>query len=63
MINDTKMVGVAITIKNAIAIICFIILAFLFKTWWIALFAVLFQSSWSQTYSNSNDSNISEEPK
>lgn len=57
------MVGVAITIKNAIAIICFIILAFLFKTWWIALFAVLFQSSWSQTYSNSNDSNISEEPK
>jgi hypothetical protein len=43
-------------IKNAISMICFIILAIAFKKWWLSLFSILFCSS--MNFSNkSGDSN------
>mgnify|MGYP000673017084 CR=1 FL=1 len=33
-----------IVIRNSISLICFTILAIIFKTWWIVFFAMLFTS-------------------
>lgn len=34
-----------IVIRNSISLVCFTILAIIFKTWWIVFFAILFTSS------------------
>ena len=53
--SDEIKIYIMIIIKNIVAIICFTILAVVFKKWWIALFSLLFYSifkSDEETYWN-----------
>lgn len=43
--SDYTKVAIAVLLKNAIAIICFTILAIVFGKWWIVLFSALVLSS------------------
>jgi hypothetical protein len=36
----------AVMIKNSIRVICWVVLAIIFSRWWIALFALLFMTSY-----------------
>lgn len=40
-----KFLNLLLVIKNSISLICFTILAIIFKKWWIIFFALLFLSS------------------
>lgn len=37
-------------VKNSICVICWTVLAVIFNKWWIALFAILFMSSYQQKH-------------
>jgi len=39
-----KYLNKLVIIKNTITLICFTILAIIFKTWWIVFFSILFTS-------------------
>lgn len=39
-----KNLNILVIVRNSISLICFTILAIVFKTWWIVLFAILFTS-------------------
>lgn len=43
-IDYYKKLNMLAVIRNSISLICFTILAIVFKTWWIVLFAILFTS-------------------
>lgn len=43
-IDYYKKLNMFAVIRNSISLICFTILAIVFKTWWIVLFAILFTS-------------------
>ena len=40
-----KFLNLLVVIRNSISLICFTILAIIFKKWWIVFFALLFLSS------------------
>lgn len=40
-----KKLNALLVIRNSISLICFTILAIVFKIWWIVFFAILFTSS------------------
>ena len=42
--DDRVKLYIAIAVENSITLICFTILAIVFKKWWIVLFTILFQS-------------------
>ena len=44
-VKDISKIFMAVMLKNSCAIICFTVLAILFKKWWIVLFAALFITS------------------
>jgi hypothetical protein len=43
--EDYKYLNTPVVIKNCITLICFTILAIIFKHWWIVLFSALFTVS------------------
>ena len=52
MNNRNKNSMFAVMLKNSICVICWTVLAILFNKWWIALFALLFLTSYSEQVSN-----------
>ena len=55
--EDKAVIAVCIltSIKNAVAMVCFTVLAIVFNKWWISLFSTLFWSS-LKLKSGDNDS-------
>lgn len=43
--KDHKFLNALATIRNCVTLICFTILAIIFKHWWIVLFSALFTTS------------------
>ena len=45
ILDYNKKINILAVIKNCITLICFTILAIVFKKWWIVLFSILFYVS------------------
>lgn len=54
MTNDKSMWW-AWTLKNSIALICWTVLAVIFRHWWIALFSLLFMAEVKTHYKTRNN--------
>lgn len=48
--NDRSIFYLSVTLRNVIAILSFVFLAYAFHHWWISLFCLLFLSGFSYTY-------------
>lgn len=46
---------IMLCIRNSVVMVCFTVLAVLFKHWWIILFALLFISSGRTTHNANHD--------